>query len=144
MQQAAQIMKINSPAATNFTVICTIGRKYLKIIRVIFYLATNSSIWRCWQTSYDVARLRLTWVQKYFGSKEILGPKQFWVQKNFGSKTILGPKQFWVPIFWVQKILCPKNFWYKEILGPQKCSPKQILFFQRILGPNKFWVQKKF
>ena len=67
-------MKINSPAATNFTVICTIGRKYLKIIRVIFYLATNSSIWRCWQTSYDVARLRLTWVQKNFGSKEILGP----------------------------------------------------------------------
>ena len=36
------------------------------------------------------------WVQRDYGSKEIMGTKRLWVQRDYGYKEIMGPKRLWV------------------------------------------------
>ena len=34
--------------------------------------------------------------QKKIRFQKILGPKECWVQKHFGSKNIMGPEKLWI------------------------------------------------
>ena len=53
----------------------------------------------------------------------ILSPKICWSEKKFGSKMILGSKNFWV-----QKYFLSKKFWVSKIFAPKKLLCKKLLF----------------
>ena len=51
-----------------------------------------------------------------------LSSKEMWVNKIFGSLQILGPKNFGSEKFWVWKILSPQNLRVKKKCWAQKLS----------------------
>ena len=74
-------------------------------------------------------------VQKDFGSKKVLDPKNF-LSKKFWVRKIVGHEIFWSKKFWVKKI------WSKKFLAKilQKNFGTQSSFGTNILlDPKYFW-----
>ena len=72
-------------------------------------------------------------IQKKFGPRKLLFPKNFWVKKILGPKIDLGLK----------KMLVPKKFWGRKFFWSQKFEDFKKILGQRNLESEKFLDLKK-